>query len=76
MTITQKEINDVMWSEPTLKKAEIKTSQNTKTVIYDFGSDMDDCRYLVEHWKDNGFGWHKKGGVEWVDEKTLEGILS
>ncbi len=76
MTITQK-AKDVIWSTVEVKKTDVKTSNHTKTIIYDFGSDLDEYRFLVEYWvlKGAGYGWQRKT-MFWSDEKALEDILS
>lgn len=41
-------------------KIEHKVSPCEKKIIYDFGDDIEDYRYLVEDWKCNKYGkWHR-----------------
>ena len=50
-------------------------SPNEKKVIYDFGEDIEEYRYLVEDWKKDRYGkWHRQH-MYWPHVHTLAELV-
>ena len=55
-------INDIV-----VTKFEKIINSNSKKVIYDFGKDLTEYRYLVEDWQKSYNGGWKRVHMEWPD---------